>query len=381
MEEKVSPTINVRQLISVFENNTARPRARSLGNVLGRDVIVKSHDYNSLTDIQNGLEIVEKNLNHYEVYNKRKHVEFQEGLFTLLTSVINIEADANEDPVRKKNLISQTQKLVSFLNQKLPNSAFSPTSPKRVSENVLIKTDGSEGSRKHSSSRSEVQNKNYENQFSGSAQRARNNYQSGSELTNNVHLEVEKPHSITSNVLLENTSSNEEQPTLLSLLNDVAATPNEETEKIDESISVTKLRSLFEQKENENKRGLQLIIKPKAFQYQVHIPYTAETLGRYRLFRANSGNYMNNLGLLHRADVKYSKSTQDINSFSYEPFEEIQEKRKNSLEVNDIGSDISSEESDSESLESVKEAKTGNSIILQGEIVTKFKRLERNCYC
>lgn len=370
MEETV-PTVNVRQLISVYESGLPgviqRPRARSLGNVLGKNVIVRSHNYHTLSDIQDALEGVEQNLSKYQVYNKGKHVEFQETLFTLLTSVINIEADANDDPARKKNLISQTQKLVSSLNQKLPNSGTSASSPTQKQADYQIKT---EEKKAIISAQSEVQKQLLENECTVSVHSLKQNFQSTAVLTlkSSEKQDSSKQLTKTNNIVqAQEPSEVKQQPITLSTSDDVDAT-SPTPEQIEESVSVSKLRGIFEKKEKENRTGLELIIKPKTFQYQVHIPYTEGNLDKYRLYRANSGYYMNEVGgVLNRVNISKAKSTLELNSHSYTTYEERQDEEKKSLERTDTASDISSEQSSYDSLESVKETKIDEIDLCEGE--------------
>lgn len=378
MDDNEVSSVNVRQLISVYENSAPnegiRQRTRSLGNILGKDVIVRSHDYNSFRDVQEALTIIEEDLSAYQIYDKARHVKFQEILFTLLTSVINIEANVNEDPATKKTLITQTQKLVTVLNQKLPNSA----SYIKPSETYIGSTENL-SSRTASISDGEF----LETEYSVSVQKLKQNFQlthdmkSSSNAKSNSRIIFHRNESNkkivngANNRLIEEPIKVKEKPLLLSGVNDVVDAPSkaleQEEDKTETSISVTKLRTIFEQKERENKTGLELIIKPKTFHYQVNIPYTAETLGGYRLSRANSGNYMNQVGLLNRIDLTNARSMQEINTLSYVPFKDRQIERQSSLEEREIESDANSEESDSESVESVKEAKLQDILVVEGE--------------
>lgn len=329
MEEEL-PKIDVRKLISAYETGAVqRPRARSLGDVLQDDVVVKSHNYRTLSDIQNTLEVVELNLGYYQKYQKAQHVKFQETLFTLLTSVINIEADPDDDPVRKKSLIAKTQKLVSVLNQKLPNSS--------VTENTSSST---------------------ENESVVSVHKLGKYFQRSTSPN-----QIEMGNHKSNKSLVQKTSESENDK--VSLSPEISTISHDEVQK-----SVRKLRDLFEQKQKENQTGLEIITKPKTFQYEVNIPYTAETLGRYRLFRANSGNYMNGLGILNRVSLFRAKSSQDIksntNTSNTEYSEEKQTSLGDSLKSSD-DSDASSEISEASSLESVKEVNVDGPGIWNGE--------------
>lgn len=372
--EEIIPTVNVRQLISAYEkgipSDYKRPRAASVGNILGKNVIVRSHNYQTLSDIEDALEIIEENLNRYQTYNKRKHVEFQETLFTLLTSVINIEPDINDEPVRKKNLITKTQKFVSVLNQRLPNSRTSVSTP--ITKEPDVQFISSDNRSLRSSIPSEVQKQILENQYSASVsvQNLKHNFQSTNVesvqhtiRTSKKQEPISTQTSIPHNTQVPKIPEPENPPTLTS-------EAEQKEEKPEEPISVRKLRNMFEQKEKENKTGLELIIKPKSFQYQVFIPYTAETLGTYRFFRANSGNYMHEVGgVFNRINISRAKSTIELNSSGYQTFEEKQredrkenedEEDENSDEATYADSDASSGISNCDSFESVKEKITEN---------------------
>ncbi|KAJ8959016.1 hypothetical protein NQ318_022268, partial [Aromia moschata] len=102
-------TIRVKDLISAFESKSesvrvefTRPRARSVGNILAKNVIVRQNEFNSLDDVQKALKKLDASLNFYEVYNKEKHVAYQEELFNILTSIVNIEG-TEEDSTRDEN--------------------------------------------------------------------------------------------------------------------------------------------------------------------------------------------------------------------------------------------------------------------------------------
>ncbi|XP_028129853.1 putative uncharacterized protein DDB_G0292292 [Diabrotica virgifera virgifera] len=119
-------SVSVRKLISAFENQTNspeatyfRPRTRSLGNILAKNVTVRENQFATLDEISDALEVIQQQLQVYDIYNKERHVAFQEELFNILTSIINID---NDDPIRARNLISTTKHLVSVLNNKLPSN-------------------------------------------------------------------------------------------------------------------------------------------------------------------------------------------------------------------------------------------------------------------
>lgn len=384
--EEIIPTVNVRQLISAYErgipNDYKRPRAASLGNVLGKNVVVRSHNYQTLSDVEDALEIIEENLNRYQVYNKRKHVEFQETLFTLLTSVINIEPDINDEPVRKKNLINKTQKLVSVLNQKLPSSGTSVSTPISKEPDVqLLSGENKTVTSTKASRPSEVQKQIIENEYkaSVSVQNLKQTFQSktavsvATTLRNPKNQEsISTQTSTTNNEVVQEISEAANRQTDGIDSSSVEKTVQEEDrkeQKPEEPLSVRKIRNMFEEKEKENKTGLELIIKPKTFQYQVFIPYTAETLGTYRFFRANSGKYINEVGgVLNRINISRAKSTIELNSNSYKTFEEKQkeldrnddeiEEDKKSDEATCGNSNASSQISNCDSIESVKENMT-----------------------
>lgn len=124
--EDIKSSIGVQKLISVFENRVTetqasffRPRARSLGHLLSKDVVVPVREFKTLKDVERVLEITETELDNYQVYNKAKHVAFQEDLFNTLTSIINIDTD---DQIKADSLIKRTKMLVSILNNKLPSN-------------------------------------------------------------------------------------------------------------------------------------------------------------------------------------------------------------------------------------------------------------------
>lgn len=237
---------------------------------------------------------------------------------------------------------------MSALNQKLPNSETST----RESHNQAKPVDD-----KIPRKLSESNSTNGE-QYSVSVKKLKQNFQHEVKVTTNIlqSLKQETNESFSEthrkdNSILLSATNNKSDTSISSL----EAT----LEKNQESVSVKKLRSLFEEKDKENKTGLELIIRPKEFQYQVHIPYRIETLGGFRLTRFNSTSYMNQVGVLNRADITRSKSIQqDLESIHYVPFKNVVKERQESIDDTDFSSEIS----DSESVQSVKEARLEESL-------------------
>lgn len=410
--ESFVSTINVRQLISVFENKKAeeidysysRPRAKSWGNILGDDVVVRYNDYYTLQDIKEALRKVETNLNFYQVYDKQKHVAFQEQLFNILTSVVNIETETDDDPAQKKNLITKTQTLVSFLNQKLPNvrSPLKSAYSKNVIEN---KNDNDDNV---FSEYTETIDNNIDNdsvvdtgEYSVSVKTLKKNFQVQEVTDNEASSQRQRvAKSLKSKGGRLSTKRQKSEPGILTIGNDVRTAPqllengtennsNESNanvppteKKVDTSediepaevakvVSVSKLRNLFEEKGKEESSGLEVALDaPRTFQYDVNIPYTEGNLGKYRLYRANSGNYLNYTGLLQKTDINRKKSditrSKSMHAFNYNKYVAYKDQKK----ATKRSSADSGEESDSSSasIDSVKEVKINQWSAVQGKV-------------
>lgn len=341
--------ISVKDLISAFESKSetvrvefSRPRARSFGNVLNKNVIVRLNEFITLEDIEKGLTKLETDLNFYEVYNKAKHVAFQEQFFNILTSIANIENDDEDAPVRKKRLISRTQTLVSFLNQKLPTNINQVIEPKQNNQykyttyasytkaNSKIESDASKLVESQINNESKAQPSLYVESSSTvdvsksggeyivSVKKLKENFQLKREDKSEEPTKQEKTVKVTSKI-----NVNTKQPERKMKQTETQSIEEKVTtnrEKV-EAVSVTKLRSLFEQ--SSSSKGLEIITidKPQlnresfggSVQNISSIPYTERNLGTFRLQRSVSGNYMNYSGLLKRVDINRGSSVLELN--------------------------------------------------------------------
>ncbi|KAJ8980980.1 hypothetical protein NQ317_013434 [Molorchus minor] len=293
-------TIRVRDLISAFESKSdpikvefTRPRAKSVGNILPKNVLVRQNDFRTLDDIEKALRKLETGLNFYEVYNKAKHVEFQEQLFNILTSIVNIESSGEEDTARKKRLISKTQTLVSFLNQKLPSNVNQSVAPKNdykyTTYSSYVKENGSEKPKSraiYSENVKSIEIAGPGEEFTVSVKKLKENFQGkSSDQPDNETPEV------TEEVIVE------------------------KKEEVEEHVSVSKLRNLFERKSEESSKGIGVITDENDQDNKLvfsndSIPYTESNLSSVRLKRSVSGNYMNYVGLLNRVDL--NKNSADL---------------------------------------------------------------------
>ncbi|KAJ8923306.1 hypothetical protein NQ315_001864 [Exocentrus adspersus] len=285
--------ISVKDLISAYENKSGmvrveftRPRARSFGNVLNKNVVVRLNELTTLDDIEKSLTKLETNLNFYEVYNKAKHVSFQEQFFNILTSIANIENEDEDAPNRKKRLISRTQTLVSF---------FEP----EIADPVDVTDSGGE--------------------YFVSVKKLKENFQP--KIENGVQ-QVPKPEKITASSVSVSTKQSQIETTVPENAHEEKlpeAVPSNKEEPTG-PVSVTKLRSLFEQRSEENSKGLEIITVDKqpllnnlgGSVQNLSLAYTERNLGTYRLKRSVSGNYMNYSGLLKRVDINKSNSVVDL---------------------------------------------------------------------
>ncbi|CAH1129141.1 unnamed protein product [Ceutorhynchus assimilis] len=123
---------NVKDLIFAYERQTSsteslehyegRRRAKSIGNALSYKLFRQSNlEIHHLIDIEKELVKIEAHLNYYEVYEKETQVAFQEQLLNVLTFIVNIDPEGDENyKQKKKDLIAETQKLFRILTSKLP---------------------------------------------------------------------------------------------------------------------------------------------------------------------------------------------------------------------------------------------------------------------
>ncbi|XP_050302523.1 uncharacterized protein LOC126740504 isoform X8 [Anthonomus grandis grandis] len=130
-ETREDSACKVRELIFAYERQNSelepvefqgRKRAKSIGNALSYKLFREPDlDIHSMVDIEKELVRIEAHLNYYEVYEKETHVAFQEQLFNVLTTIVNIVPEDHESTIlKKKELINETQKLARILNAKLP---------------------------------------------------------------------------------------------------------------------------------------------------------------------------------------------------------------------------------------------------------------------
>ncbi|XP_023015897.2 uncharacterized protein [Leptinotarsa decemlineata] len=305
------PSVRVRDLISAYESRTnasirvehLRPRAKSLGNILGKNVVVRTNEVATLEDVETELDKFRVNLSKYTVYSKEKHVELQNQVFNILTSIGNIKSNDDDDLIKRKNLTTITLGMVSSLNQKLPSN----NAPTERNMNKYVPYDEfKEKSRKNQLERGQEQPSQNQilttSEFSNfdlsdsekiisdksetSVKKLRKHFQSENEIlpipvsqnekTQSQKEEYKTEHSLT-------LVSNDEQGVKdLDAETDtpdavVEHTYQKKTEK-ETNLSVFKLRVLYEKKSEESSRGLSLIFKNDTsenhrFRYKVDIPY------------------------------------------------------------------------------------------------------------
>lgn len=294
MVEISESTVSVRQLISAYESITPNQyktkRSLSVGNVLNHNVIVRTHDYNTLDDIEQALGNVKGNLTRYLVYDKGIHVDFQEKLFNLLTSVVNIVDQSNDEPNRKKLLINQIQKSVTGLNQILPSSH-------KIDQQIYENSD----KRQFRASNLNEENNYIENGGQVSVQKLKQTFQKA---------QKSDTYDTTTKLYTSNTNNTlKDEVDTTSTFTSISSFKEEPITDSNSKWSVSKLRGLFEEKEKENKAGLEIILPSKSFKHAVYIPYTAESLSTYRVFKTNNGGYMNQVGILNRVQLSRAKST------------------------------------------------------------------------
>ncbi|CAG9865470.1 unnamed protein product [Phyllotreta striolata] len=276
--EDLKKSVNIRALISAYENISSehqikRPRANSLGNALNNDVVVRETTIRTLDDAYRVLDVVERRLQQYEIYNKEKHVAIQEELFNTLTSIINID---NDDPEEAKALIQRTKDYVSFLNTKLPSNKNGSS----VYADRLATTNSSKP----------VQDDEIDAAKSGSTvRRLKERFQVAETQTkqrfpppkkaplpnkNQIAVEVVTTQNDTINLNQRNTFTSrfpplnkaplpnnnklDEDVTTQNLRPETFKQPDNNEERY--SVSVLKLKSIFESKSKENAEGLPLIL-------------------------------------------------------------------------------------------------------------------------
>ncbi|XP_018561102.1 uncharacterized protein LOC108903417 isoform X2 [Anoplophora glabripennis] len=317
--------ISVKDLISAFESKSetvrvefSRPRARSFGNVLNKNVIVRINEFVTLEDVEKGLIKLETDLNFYEVYNKAKHVAFQEQFFNILTSIANIENDDEDAPTRKKRLISRTQTLVSFLNQKLPTNInqvietkpsnqykyttyadhiqASPKSETKTLRSVDTQssTDSSAQPKLYVESNSTLDVTDSGEEYIVSVKKLKETFQHQTKTETDGPPKQERVVKVNQKVAVTK-SVTRERPKPEEKKIEEQSTEEVENNRIFgekvESVSVTKLRSLFEQRSSS--RGLEIITVENhqltrdnfggSVQNISDIPYTERNLGNIRL--------------------------------------------------------------------------------------------------
>lgn len=157
-------------------------------------------------------------------------------------------------------------------------------------------------------------------------------YKDQKKLTKDEFNETEEElgkegHEVDSNEHLDSTDTNDNKVQPEWSVNDTYVEPSEETEDQDNeevrtNISVSKLKSFFEERKEEDREvaGLGLLTNKRTrFNTGFDIPYTEMNLGQFRLKRALSGNYLNfGAGILKKVDIEKkaemnkSKSTSDL---------------------------------------------------------------------
>nr|CAH7712507.1 unnamed protein product [Callosobruchus chinensis] len=359
------PHINVRDLILSFEQKSVgenskyhRRRSKSIG-AINENTTVRCDDLETLQDVEEALAFTDSSMKNYFAYNKDKHVSFLEQLFNILTCAINIESETKKDREKKKHIISRTKKLLVFLHSKVPL----PTSKKYGGSNDMPHTNTKEGSQDNDDKvfttlkngdsldvcvkelRSNFEVPNHENnrkEIIMSTPKVKNveNLGSAREVSNNnesLHLadesSIEKEHNISITKLKANfephevtepeiQSKKEEKETSLessiliksSSLNNREVDSAYETDDSAYSVSVNKLKNLFEDK---SRRSSQLKVVDDSPKYKMNLdqnlPYTDENLAFHRLKRAHSGYYLDYLNLIKMANLCKSVDKVDFN--------------------------------------------------------------------
>ncbi|KAJ8929861.1 hypothetical protein NQ314_017466 [Rhamnusium bicolor] len=377
--------IKVRDLISAYESKSnsvrvefTRPRAKSVGNVLAKNVVVHLSEFNNLDDVEKALRKIETKLNFYEVYNKAKHVGFQEQLFNILTSIVNIESDAADATTRRKRLIAKTQTLVSFLNQKLPSNvntvaASDPITYKYTPYSSYIKENGTVETKSKNISENVAQNQvTYSNSIKSveitnptgepfvSVKKLKENFLPKSENVSDVPQKADTKFKVeyTFKVTKPVTSNGleQEQPKEQHEKKEPKEEDTPQEDKPLGNISVSKLRNLFENKSEKNSKGLEIVTGDKSelskpvfggSASNINFPYTERNLGTFRLQRSVSGNYMNYTGLLNRIDINRTNSVNELNKVGNQDGDKPSYTFKNNFDE-DSGADSDVEEGNEE---------------------------------
>ncbi|CAG9767286.1 unnamed protein product [Ceutorhynchus assimilis] len=384
---------NVKDLIFAYERQTSsteslehyegRRRAKSIGNALSYKLFRQSNlEIHHLIDIEKELVKIEAHLNYYEVYEKETQVAFQEQLLNVLTFIVNIDPEGDENyKQKKKDLIAETQKLFRILTSKLPvyrvqsyrsihrtasrreEAIVSSTSARRgIASSQAFKSEESlDYSNKDSSSSVDLNTTEEKSQAATSPQITVTSetsfIPSVSKLKKFFSFRKDDlkvtPNSGVSRSQSLNTKANkytvfkkreetlkendvegefEKHEVLGSTHNNtndenLYVEPVQEYKEIEsehaQSVSVSKLKSLFEVKQQETEEGLGSLTnkQPNEFHSDFNLPYTEANLGAFRLKRTISGHYMNFTGLLRNIDVQKkpdlnkSKSLSDLKHY------------------------------------------------------------------
>ncbi|KAG5882088.1 hypothetical protein JTB14_034872 [Gonioctena quinquepunctata] len=296
-------TVKVRDLISVFESRAndpnqveqKRPRAKSLGSILPKNVVVRTNELTSFEDLENALHKYEVDLKNYEVYEKKKHVELQTELFNVLTSIVNVRGDSQYNQERRKTLTAMTLGLVSSLNQKLPSNVSTLRNEYKYTRYDNIRDqegDTEKQPEKVPLPEPTTLEKTQENEVTVSVKKLKILFQSPNQKGPDEKLSIEQNSNVPNRKEeygMKNQIDLKNADVTDSGENDINRDNLETTDQTTESddvpepsgksdLSVLKLRGLFEKNSKESSEGLQVILKEDIpqdirFKYKVNIPY------------------------------------------------------------------------------------------------------------
>ncbi|XP_057669002.1 uncharacterized protein LOC130901551 [Diorhabda carinulata] len=383
--EEIKSTIDVRKLISVFENRVTetethfRPRTRSLGHLLPKDTVVPVREFKTLKEIERVLEIMENDLGNYEIYNKAKHVAFQENLFNTLTSIINIDTD---DPVKADNLIKRTKMLVTILNNKLPSNNTITLSSDRPDglqkSNIYLKSNQIV---KNAPTMTEIESNKENGEVNISVKKLKEKFQSFEKKENTTEPNIKTKitysksfsHGIEKNIKVSTSVANSKtlSPKGPQFPADEDYNEPEPVEII--KVQVNKLRNLFEKKSQEGSSGISLVLKENRppitrFNYKSNQDVEPEIIdyNSNKITRTESNRLLNlieknneNVGKHFEHELNISEKNEDGDIIQIENKQNIPELGSMSnlepIEDEDSTSDVSSTSQESlKTVESIK---------------------------
>ncbi|XP_056641145.1 uncharacterized protein LOC130448017 [Diorhabda sublineata] len=383
--EEIKSTIDVRKLISVFENRVTetethfRPRTRSLGHLLPKDTVVPVREFKTLKEVERVLEILENELGNYEIYNKAKHVAFQENLFNTLTSIINIDTD---DQVKADNLIKRTKMLVTILNNKLPSNNTITLSSDRPDglqkSNIHLKSNQIV---KNAPTMTEIESNKENGEVNISVKKLKEKFQSFEKKENTTEPNIKTKitysksfsHGIEKNIKVSTSVANSKtlSPKGPQFPADEDYNEPEPVEII--KVQVNKLRNLFEKKSQEGSSGISLVLKENRppitrFNYKSNQDVEPEIVdyNSNKITRTESNRLLNlieksneNVGKHFEHELNISEKNEDGDIIQIENKQNIPELGSMSnlepIEDEDSTSDISSTSQESlKTVESIK---------------------------